>query len=281
MIPDPGEGLLVDLCCGEGLLSRALLERFPQARVLGHGPLARDAGARARQPARSTARPLHGTAVRSRGHRSWRSFPEPVRAFVSSLAIHHLDGEGKRSSSATSRRRWRRAGAVVIADLVEPATPGRPRPRRAGLGRGRAPPLPRARRRPRPVREVRPPSDWNLYADPEPDPIDQPSPLLDQLRWLEEAGLVGVDVYWLKAGHAVFGGHRRGMANRFRCRSWFRNCITEQAVRGAVFAPGGFRFHRPPCPRRRLAARRPPARLCGSIRDTPSRPLKSALRAPS
>src|SRR3954452_1936849 len=34
VIPDPGDGLLVDLCCGEGLLSRALLERFPQARVL-------------------------------------------------------------------------------------------------------------------------------------------------------------------------------------------------------------------------------------------------------
>ena len=49
---------------------------------------------------------------------------------------------------------------------------------------------------------------WNLYADPEPDPIDQPSPLLDQLRWLEAAGLTGVDVYWLKAGHAVFGGVR-------------------------------------------------------------------------
>lgn len=34
MIPDPGAGLLADLCCGEGLLSRALLERFPRARVL-------------------------------------------------------------------------------------------------------------------------------------------------------------------------------------------------------------------------------------------------------
>src|SRR5436305_9562679 len=34
LIPDPGDGLLVDLCCGEGLLSRALLERFPRARVL-------------------------------------------------------------------------------------------------------------------------------------------------------------------------------------------------------------------------------------------------------
>ena len=49
---------------------------------------------------------------------------------------------------------------------------------------------------------------WNLWAETEPDPSDHPSTLLDQLRWLEEAGLSGVDVAWLKAGHAVFGGIR-------------------------------------------------------------------------
>src|ERR1700704_3167018 len=33
-IPEPGEGLLVDLCCGAGPLTAALLERFPRARVV-------------------------------------------------------------------------------------------------------------------------------------------------------------------------------------------------------------------------------------------------------
>ena len=28
--------------------------------------------------------------------------------------------------------------------------------------------------------------------------------------WLAEAGLAGVDVFWMKAGHAVFGGVREG-----------------------------------------------------------------------
>ena len=51
---------------------------------------------------------------------------------------------------------------------------------------------------------------WNFYADPEPDPLDRPSPLFDQLRWLEEAGFQAVDVYWLKAGHAIFGGRKVG-----------------------------------------------------------------------
>jgi len=34
-IPVHADGHLVELCCGEGLLSRALLERFPQATVAG------------------------------------------------------------------------------------------------------------------------------------------------------------------------------------------------------------------------------------------------------
>src|ERR1700681_4882650 len=34
LIPEPGEGLLVDLCCGAGLLMAALLERFPRSPFL-------------------------------------------------------------------------------------------------------------------------------------------------------------------------------------------------------------------------------------------------------
>ncbi len=49
---------------------------------------------------------------------------------------------------------------------------------------------------------------WNYYLDPAPDPVDQPSALLDQLKWLEAAGLEHVDVHWLKAGHAIFSGRK-------------------------------------------------------------------------
>ena len=48
------------------------------------------------------------------------------------------------------------------------------------------------------------------YSDPAPDPIDQPSALLDQLKWLEAAGLRNVDVHWLMAGHAIFSGVKPG-----------------------------------------------------------------------
>ena len=115
MIPDPGDGLLVDLCCGEGLLSRALLERFPRARVL-----AMDLSPAMLAHARASLA-SHGSQGDQGGHgdrfttrpfdladRSWRTFPEPVHAFVSSLAIHHLDGAGKQPSSPISPPRSRR-----------------------------------------------------------------------------------------------------------------------------------------------------------------------------
>ena len=205
MVPDPGDGLLVDLCCGEGVLSRALLERFPRARVL-----AMDLSPAMLEHARA-ALAAYGERFTARrfdlGDRSWRSFPEPVRAFVSSLAVHHLDGAGKRELFLDLAAALAPGGAVVIADLVKPASPASHQlaarawddaVRRRSLElAGHLGPYEK-------FRDER----WNLYADPEPDPIDQPSTLLDQLRWLEAAGLTGVDVYWLKAGHAVFGGVR-------------------------------------------------------------------------
>ncbi len=50
--------------------------------------------------------------------------------------------------------------------------------------------------------------NWNYHAVPNPDPIDQPSPLLAQLKWLEQAGFVEVDVHWLLAGHAIFSNRK-------------------------------------------------------------------------
>ena len=205
MIPDPGEGLLVDLCCGEGLLSRALLERFPRARIL-----AMDLSPAMLEHARATLAG-YGERFTARrfdlGDRSWRSFPEPVRAFVSSLAVHHLDGAGKRELFLDLAAALAPGGAVVIADLVKPATPASHQlAARAWDGAVRRRSLELAGHL-GPYEKFRD-ERWNLYADPEPDPIDQPSTLLDQLRWLEAAGLTGVDVYWLKAGHAVFGGVR-------------------------------------------------------------------------
>src|SRR5690606_36321532 len=52
--------------------------------------------------------------------------------------------------------------------------------------------------------------DWNFYALKAPDPIDRPDPLLHQLHWFGEAGLEKVELHLLVAGHAIFGGRKKG-----------------------------------------------------------------------
>jgi tRNA (cmo5U34)-methyltransferase len=205
LVSEPGDGLLVDLCCGEGLLSAALLERFPRARLL-----AMDLSPTMLERARATCA-THQDRFETRpfdlAARSWRTFAEPVHAFVSSLAVHHLDGAGKRELFRDLAAALVPGGALVIADLVLPATPA------AHALAARAWDEAVRRRSLELAGELRPyeifrDERWNLWADPEPDPIDQPSPLFDQLRWLAEAGFTGVDVHWMKAGHAVYGGVR-------------------------------------------------------------------------
>ena len=49
---------------------------------------------------------------------------------------------------------------------------------------------------------------WNYFRDPDGDPIDKPSSLAEQLAWMAEAGLAGVDCHWLLAGHAIFSGSK-------------------------------------------------------------------------
>ena len=54
---------------------------------------------------------------------------------------------------------------------------------------------------------------WNYYRQPD-DPIDRPSSLAEQLGWLREIGFVGVDAFWVKAGHALFGGYKGTFRSR-------------------------------------------------------------------
>ncbi|HXO21126.1 MAG TPA: class I SAM-dependent methyltransferase [Thermoanaerobaculia bacterium] len=207
LVPPPADSPahVVELCCGEGLLAGALLARFPEIVVHGY-----DGSTVMLERARS-ALAVHGERFDARlfdlADRSWRQFPWPVHAVVSSLAVHHLDGAGKRELFADVARALAPGGALVLADLVEPATAearalaaaawdAAVRRRSLELAGDLAAYEDFQRQR------------WNLFAETEPDPVDHPSPLFDQLRWLAEAGLAGVDVFWMKAGHAIYGGRK-------------------------------------------------------------------------
>ena len=203
--PRPAPFHILELCCGEGLLAAALLAQFPGATVHGYdGSLEMLQQTRARLAA-------YGDRFEAQtfdlATRDWRQPPWPVHAVVSSLAIHHLDGPGKQALFQDVQRLLAPGGIFIVADLVQPTTE---------LGREVAAKAWDAAVR-RQALELDDNLDafdafeqqqWNMYRYPEGDDVDKPSTLFDQLQWLAQAGFADVDVYWMQAGHAIFGGRK-------------------------------------------------------------------------
>ena len=61
----------------------------------------------------------HSSALMDIAETGWRNFDSPVHAFVSSLAVHHLDGPGKAQLFKDLAGQLAPGGVVVICDLVE------------------------------------------------------------------------------------------------------------------------------------------------------------------
>jgi tRNA (cmo5U34)-methyltransferase len=204
LIPGNGEAFhVIDLCCGEGLLSAAILDRFPACtvRALDGSPemLAQARHALSRFGERLSADLFDLAAP------EWRASPRPARAIVSSLAIHHLDHDQKQALYADVVRMLEPGGAFLVADLVRPTT-------RQGFAVAEKAWDDAVRRQSLALDGTARAFDffvqeqWNYYRHP--DPFDKPARLCDHLRWLERAGFADVDVYWLKAGHAIYGGRK-------------------------------------------------------------------------
>ena len=193
----------IEIGTGTGWLSAAVLREFPRATMVGL-----DGSEEMLRTAGELLAPYENR-VQLRPFRleegSWVDRLPPVRVFLSSLVLHHLDGGGKRDLFARLFERLEPGGALLFADVMEPRTEFARRHfadswteeiRRRSLaihGDERASEFF--------VRER-----WNIYDYP--DPADKPSTLPEQLRWLEEAGFVGVDVFWARAGHALLGGYK-------------------------------------------------------------------------
>lgn len=195
---------IVELCCGEGLLAEALLERFPQARLLGL-----DGSPEMLEHAQKRLKRF-GERFRWRTFDlatvDWRKLDTPVDAVVSSLGIHHLDGEEKRVLFRDVYRMMGKGGVFVIADVVELGEPGRTLAAKIWDDEVRARAL--ALDGNTEAFDLFERERWNMYRYPDPDDIDKPSRLGEQLTWLEEAGFTDVDVFWMLAGHAIFGGRK-------------------------------------------------------------------------
>jgi tRNA (cmo5U34)-methyltransferase len=201
--PPDGPAEMLDLCCGQGQLSAALLDAFSTITVVGLD--LSDAMLDAAADDLGRFGPRFRTEKFDLADRGWRTRERQPAAVVSSLAIHHLDGAGKRELFADVHALLADGGQFVVADLVEPVG-------------ARAHELTR-RMWDESVREQSLAAtgglgpyerfhqlEWSCYEYP--DELDKPSPLADQLAWLREAGFAGVDVYWMKAGHAIFGASK-------------------------------------------------------------------------
>lgn len=194
----------VDIAAGSGWLTRAILERFQNSRAV-----VLDASETMLWEAEQG---LHDYRERVTFQRfrleepDWEQrVPGDIRCFVSSLAIHHLNGPGKRDLFRRLHARLEPGGGLWIADIVQPASEWA---RRLAAQAWNA--------------EVRLQSlemtgsletyaffdteRWNVLEYP--DPMDMPSGIAEQLAWLVESGFEGVDLAWYLAGHAVYGGYR-------------------------------------------------------------------------
>lgn len=199
------EVYILDLCCGAGLLSEALLERLPRAIVHGYDGSPTMLEAARQRLARFGDRFV--THLFDLADRSWRSMQWPIHAVVSSLAIHHLDAQEKLALFKDVYQMLGARGTFVIADIIQPTTQeGIELAGRQWDAMTRQQSLERLGSLGAYQRFLE--LGWNAFTDPTPDPIDKMSPLLDQLKWLEQAGFSDVDVFWMLAGHAIFGGRR-------------------------------------------------------------------------
>jgi tRNA (cmo5U34)-methyltransferase len=194
---------IVELACGEGLLAAALLQAYPGARYLGldgSDSMRRAAAARlVPYGERATVAAFDLAAP------DWLPQAEGAGLVVSSLCVHHLDGGGKQALFAAMFERLASGGALLLADLVEPA--------RAEVRGWFADSWDRsvgeqvtALTGSDQLRRRFEAEHWNYYRHP--DPIDRPSGLFEQLCWLRDAGFTGVDCFWMCAGHAVYGGYK-------------------------------------------------------------------------
>ena len=136
----------------------------------------------------------------------WRQLKQPIHAVVSSLAIHHLDGRQKQTLYQYIYQILAPSGLLLIADIIQPVHP-------TGLAVAAKGWDTAVRQRALQLDGSTDAFDffhqekWNTFTYP--DPMDKPSPLFDQLKWLTQVGFTAVDVYWLQAGHAIFGGHKK------------------------------------------------------------------------
>lgn len=198
----------VELGSGQGILSASILEAYAKASILsldGSETMREQTLQRmASYGDRGSTAPFDLLAD------DWLGHLEGADAVVSSLVVHHLDDDGKRRLYREIQGRLSDRGVLLIADLVEPKHPEVLEFFADTYQR-------EARRQSRDLTgsdelyEAFVAEEWNHFRYPDTN-VDRPSYLFEQLRWLDEAGFGVVDAFWMRAGHAIYGGYQSNAA---------------------------------------------------------------------
>ena len=196
---------VVELCCGSGDLLQRLLERLPEMRALaldGSPAMLAKAGESCAAHRDRLEAQLFDLAARD-----WRRLAPAPDAICSSLAVHHLDGDGKRQLFADLHTALRPGGIFVLADLIRPDSEAGWRiaaddwDHAVALRSSEIYGDDRAQRK---FAELR----WNLFRWPEDNTIDHPSTVAEHVAWLTAAGFAAIELHWLVAGHAIFSARK-------------------------------------------------------------------------
>lgn len=199
---------VVEIGAGEGALAEAVLENFRHCHYLA---LDGSEVMRTRMSQRlGRFKERLDIQAFELASQDWRTqLPNNVRCVLSSLCVHHLDSSGKRQLFHDMFKHLEPSGALLLADIVQPTDQ-----RIANFFAQQYDKIVReqslALRGDLSGFEEFQQQAWNYFRHDygKPDHYDTPSPLHEQLRWLEEVTFRQIDCYWMRAGHAIYGGYK-------------------------------------------------------------------------
>ncbi|HEU4326788.1 MAG TPA: class I SAM-dependent methyltransferase, partial [Roseiflexaceae bacterium] len=193
----------LDLGCGDGILTSALLRRYPAARGVLADVSEQMLGI-ARSKLQSNAAQLSFLNL-NLGNSAWRAAIAPHGPFdvvVSGYAIHHLSDGGKQQVYRAIHDLLAPGGLFINIEYVAAATPSAEDmfadylidhvyAAKQGQGDGVS------------REQVSEAVTALMYT-----PDDRPAPVEQQCAWLRDIGFSGVDCFFKLFGFAVFGGQR-------------------------------------------------------------------------